>query len=92
MEIFKIVAQKVCHNICQMIYPIVIHQAVMNNNETTFEFDTIYNVHIKVEFGDNKIVVYTETNKGSLIYWGTDWTINDIADEIIRISKSFRKD
>lgn len=96
MNITKLVAQKVCHAICHMNYPIVVNQAIMDKDEVSFQFDTIYNTHIHVIFADdgpNRIAVYKKTtNEGSSIYWETDWTIDDIADEIVQIAQSFNMD
>lgn len=82
MEIYKIIAEKVCHAICHMNYNIVVHQAKMKD-EDTFTFTISDGNDVDVEFWSEKYVIYIDGEFLISDEWKTNMSVDGIADEII---------
>lgn len=92
MEIFKLVAQKVCHAICHMNYPIVKHQASMVN-EMAFKLKTVDDKIYTVTFFDNEIWIERKRKRIAASFkWTVCSTCDELADEIVKITQSFHRD
>lgn len=83
MEIYKVIAEKVCHAICHMNYEIVIHQAKMKD-EDTFTFTLNDDTEVDVVMWPEKYFIHIDDNPLPLSgKWGTNMSVDDIADNII---------
>lgn len=82
MEIFKIVAAKVCHAICHMSYPVVKHQATMVN-DMSFKFKTVNNKIYTVTVFDNEIWIAKNRTRIATFKWTVCSTCDELADSII---------
>lgn len=90
MEIYKIIAEKVCHALCHMNYEIVENQAKMKG-EDGFTFTICDGSEVVVDFWDNKYVIYIDGKYFLPEDWNTIMSVDDIADDIINslISREF---
>lgn len=82
MEIFKIIAEKVCHAICHMNYEIVEHQAKMKGDDG-FTFTITGGSEVFVDFWNDKYVIYIDGKYSLPEDWNTIMSVDDIADSII---------
>lgn len=82
MEIYKIIAEKVCHAICHMNYKIVVHQAKMKD-EDTFTFMLGSDEQVTVDFWSYKYIIYIDGKYLLQEEWDPTMTVDGIADDII---------
>lgn len=86
MEIYKIIAEKVCHAICHMNYEIVEHQAKMKD-EDTFTFTLSDGSKVLIDFWSDKYVIHIDGKFLLDEEWDTAMTVDGIADNIIACIK-----
>lgn len=82
MEIYKIIAEKVCHAICHMNYEIVDHQAKMKDDDG-FTFTISDGSEVFVDFWPDKYIIYIDGKSLISDNWDTIMTVDGIADDII---------
>lgn len=82
MEIYKIIAEKVCHAICHMNYEIVDHQAKMKDEEG-FVFTLGDDTEVFIDFWAEKYLIYVDGKFLISESWDPTMTVKSIADDII---------
>lgn len=82
MEIYKIIAEKVCHAICHMNYKIVVHQAKMKG-EDGFTFTIADDTEVFIDFWSTKYIIYIDGKSLVSDNWDATMTVDGIADDII---------
>lgn len=82
MEIYKIIAEKVCDAICHMNYNIVVHQAKMKD-EDTFTFTLNDDTEVFVDFWSDKYFIRIDGEFSLSDNWDPTMTVDGIADDII---------
>ena len=82
MEIYKIIAEKVCHAICHMNYKIVVHQAKMKD-EDTFTFTISDDTEVDVVIWPGRYFIHIDDKLLLSEKWDTNMTVDGIADNII---------
>lgn len=82
MEIYKIIAEKVCHAICHFKYNIVVEQAKMKGDDG-FTFTITDGSEVFVDFWNDKYVIYIDGKYSLPEDWNTIMSVDDIADDII---------
>lgn len=87
MEIYKIIAEKVCHALCHMNYKIVVHQAKMKDDDT-FTFMLNDDTEVFIDFGTEKYLIYIDGEFLISENWDPTMTVDDIADDIIDCLKN----
>lgn len=84
MEIFKIIAEKVCHAICPMNYKIVVQQAKMKDEDTfMFTLGGDDNEEVTVDFWPEKYIIYIDGRFLLSEEWDPTMTVDGIAADII---------
>lgn len=87
MEIFKIIAKKVCHAICHMNYEIVVHHAKMKDDDT-FTFMLNDDTEVFIDFWAEKYLIYIDGEFLISENWAPTMTVDAIADDIIDCLKN----
>lgn len=82
MEIYKIIAEKVCYAICHMNYKIVVHQAKMKD-EDTFTFTLSDDTDVDVVIWPERYFIHIDDKLLLSEKWGTHMSVDNIADSII---------
>lgn len=82
MEIYKIIAEKVCPYICHKNYKIVVRRAKMTRKDT-FMFIMSDNIKVEVEFWEKAYLVHINGRYRYYEKWKTTISVNGIADNII---------